>query len=405
MLTKDLLKYSVTRQRRIFPRFLDTHNKQLLAVAQELIDIYTTGNGLSMEELGEMTHPVVTAYRSPVVAKGLNKLLLNRCRFKESEEALPDLRMRVFSITNTLLKEPGFDQLSVFRDELAKRCDSDAETLSQQLYSDLPIRQPLISLKPIEAEMLLHRYNTAQVQGLLIRAASMDLEIDEPDVGLRREILRFLRFFRLLATIRKTGTSRVSITIDGPMSLLQNSQKYGFQMACFFPAVCALSNWQLTASIKISQRPARLELDHTTGLKTHFTRISGYRPDSFSHFADNFEQLDSPWRIRKNPPLLDLGQQEIIVPDFTFKHPDQGVVHLEMFHRWHAAALNRRLKTVSQNRKKKQIPLLIGVDRFLSKDKATKSVLDGSPWFQEHGVLFNDFPTVKSILKGLKSFL
>ncbi|MBF0399806.1 MAG: DUF790 family protein [Magnetococcales bacterium] len=421
MLTKDLLRFD-QRSQKVYPRFLDTQNKNWQEVAQSLAAIYESGSGYSREELGELALPVLNSARSPLVAKGLNKLLLDRCTFQESDAELETFRMQVFTQAARQFCSPaaagcpsggGSNNLETFRQRVADSLQMEPEALSARLYADLPARQSLLSFTPTVPEQLLHRYNLAQAQGLLWFAKQLVIETDEPEVGIRRQFFRRLKFFRLLARISRTPTGLFRIQLDGPLSLFENGRSYGLLLANFLPAVCALSRWrvqadiELPASLQAARQPGGtvlLELDHATGLKSHLTYTSSYVPEAFERFASAFGELSQEWKIQQNSELLELNKQDWVVPDFSFRHVTGRIVHLELFHRWHAGPLQRRLQSLDSSHRA-QPSLAIGVDRSLTKQGESGAVLHASAWYQQHGFAFNLFPPVKRVMAALDGFL
>ncbi|MBF0370628.1 MAG: DUF790 family protein [Magnetococcales bacterium] len=403
MLTRDLLRYA-TQSRRILPRFVDPKNQNLINLIKELIGLYSEGKGQSREELGEVIQPILNAYRSPLIAKGLNKLLLNRCDFQEAEEGLDLFRLGVFETASKRLAEKGMGDLEKYREVVAGDVNIDPDQLGVRLFSDLPDRQPLAQFRTITPQALAHRYNMAQVQGLLLNADRLEVEFQEPGLSKRRQLFRYLRFHRLLVRIQKMGDGSYHLTLDGPLSLLQNTRKYGFQLALFFPALVAMSRWRIEAWIKMKgqRQELSLSMDETSGLVTHLTQMSGYIPEEFEVFQKSFKKGAKGWHIKNNAPLLDLGKQEVAAPDFSFQHDDGTLTHLELFHAWHKAPLIRRLESMGQAKKKP--PLIIGVDRALSKEKEVSEMLEKDPWFDKNGFLFNQFPPVKRVIGVLEVF-
>lgn len=426
MLTRELLRFE-QRNQKIYPRFIDTQNKNWQEVARSLAAVYEASSGYSQEELGELTLPILNVARSPLVAKGLNKLLLDRCTFQETDAELEPFRMQVFTEAAQQFCPPtergstqkgGSNNLETFRQSVAATFNMDPDSLSARLYADLPARQTLLSFTPAAPEQVLHRYNLAQAQGLLWWAKQLTIETDEPSVGIRRQFFRRLKFFRLLARITRTAAGLFQIQLDGPLSLFENGRTYGLLLANFLPAVCALSRWRIQAEIHVPSNiaqttapnnrytggPAHLELDHATGLKAYLTQTSSYVPEAFERFATEFGQKISAWTIQKDPELLELNKQEWVVPDFSFRHESGPVVHLELFHRWHAGALLRRLQSLATPRR--AMPLLaIGVDRALTKQAENDAALQGSEWYQQHGFAFNVFPPVQRVAACLDGFL
>ncbi|MBF0132331.1 MAG: DUF790 family protein [Magnetococcales bacterium] len=410
MLTKELLRFDRRRDGRIIPRLVDTNNRVTLDLAAEMIDIYAQAQenqGLSREELLELVQPAMDASRSALIAKGLNKLLLDRCEFCEPDPRLEEIRMEAFKESTRQLTAATVGRLEVFREGVAQALGMTAEVLTAALFSDLSNRQTLKSFDPLMPERLLHRYNMAQVQGLLLGASHLDLEIIDPDVGRLRQFFRHLKFFRLLATIEQEKSGHFHIRLDGPLSLFDQVRKYGIQFASILPAICHLEKWNLSAEVRPNgQAKGMMQLDQDYGLVSHYSRQKAYVPPEFELFAMQFAEEATDWTLVPDTETLRLEGSDLIVADFTFRHTSKRVVHLEMFHRWHVSPLHRRLLQLETPPKTKKHPnLAIAVDRHLAKDPQTAQKLEQSPHFQRHGFLFNEFPVVKRALKSLESFL
>ena len=146
--------------------------------------------------------------------------------------------------------------------------ESPIEDLATKLFSDLPENQRILRFRSFSPERLLHRYNSALVQWLLLHAHAVTIRTKQQDTKAWRQFFRHLRFHQLLAQIERKRGGVFSITVDGPMSLFQQTKKYGLSLASFFPAVLHLHEWQLAADIHLRNRkPKRLRLDHTAGLR------------------------------------------------------------------------------------------------------------------------------------------
>ncbi|MBF0296388.1 MAG: DUF790 family protein [Magnetococcales bacterium] len=406
MLTRDLLRFD-RRKERLTPRFVDAGSQLLQNLVRDLAAVYVTGEGQTREELAEAVLPLIHASRSQQIAKGLNKLLLERCTFQESLEELAAERLLTFQAAARHLRSEAQNDLTAYRLAVARdRGSEDPDRLAEGLHADLPVRQPLLSFDPIEPEPLLDRYNLALAQGPLYWSDRLTLEIWEPDTGRRRQFFRYLKWFQLLARISPVPeiTNGFVLELDGPLSLFDVPRKYGLKLAGFLPAVCALYRWKLRARVRLGDLPpATLELDDTLGLKSHFAHDATYIPDEFATFEAKFRQEVADWEIQPHTPLLDLGAQEMAVPDFSFRERSGArVVHLELLHRWHGAHLARRLARLDAM----ESPpcLAIGIDRALLKQPANESVLQSSAWFQAHGFPFNQFPPVKRVVAALESF-
>ncbi|MBF0157402.1 MAG: DUF790 family protein, partial [Magnetococcales bacterium] len=250
MLTRDLLRFNLHKGE-IFPRFVDVANRNLETLAQELIEVYSLGTGQSSEEIAESVQPLINAYRSPLIAKGINKLLLDRCSFQEPDPDHDRFRLELFTRSAHYLRQGGHGDLGHFRAAVATHFSMEPDHLAERLFADLPARQPLLTFKPIEPKALLERYNLAQAQGLLCLSTGMTVEIQETKVTRSRQLLRYLKFFRLMATVRPLPKGAFRIIVDGPLSLFHNTQKYGLLLASFLPAVCKMARWHMEAEVRL----------------------------------------------------------------------------------------------------------------------------------------------------------
>ncbi|MBF0141674.1 MAG: DUF790 family protein [Magnetococcales bacterium] len=407
MLTKELLRFNRRRDGRILPRFIDTKSRDYLNLAEELITIYSQSIGLGHDEINEIIQPVMDASRSSLIAKGINKLLLDRCEFLEPDPKLEEIRWATFKEAAQLLSAPIVGHLETFREGVAQAMGMTTDTLTTTLFSDLANRQTLQSFRPLKGQQVLHRYNMALAQGLLLGTTHLELEIVSPDVGRLRQFFRQLKFFRLLATICPLAPDHYHIILDGPLSLFDMVRKYGLQFASILPAVCHLEKWSLKAEVRpAGQGAGQLLLDQDSGLVSHYSASSSYVPPEFARFATQFTTEATDWTILPEVHPLHLEANDLIVADFTFRHISKLTVHMELFHRWHKAPLLRRLSQLETSKKRKSTPnLVVAVDRSLAKNPEITEKLQESPYFQKFGLPFNEFPSVKRVVKTLESFL
>lgn len=128
--------------------------------------------------------------------------------------------------------------------------------MASDIYGDLPDNERLTGWRPLYPAELLHRYNIALVQGLLVYADDLEVTAADSNPAELRRLFKYLRFFRLLAEIRRLkpkgkGKVAVGMKISGPFSIFANTRKYALQLAAFFPALVNLESWSLSAEIRL----------------------------------------------------------------------------------------------------------------------------------------------------------
>ncbi len=144
------------------------------------------------EKLEDSTKRVLDAFPgNAIVGRGLEKLLLDRTEFDtEAKTELSEFREKISSCSSTLLRGRGEVSLrgievgggvclEEYRKAVAQDFGISTTELGSQLYGDLPPFQQVLSFRKMSAEGLLHRYNCAQIQGLLLRCEAMTIRLPE----------------------------------------------------------------------------------------------------------------------------------------------------------------------------------------------------------------------------------
>ena len=400
MLTRDLVRFNL-QGAQVKPAFIDPADPALQQVAENLLVVFRSVVGKTRSRLEKESKLILeTASTSSVFARGLEKLLFDRVEFNAAaDEDLIAWRNQLFLQTSRLLSEDSFAKVETYHQAIAHQRGSPAGDLATRLFSDLPENQPATRFRSLSAERLLHRYNCALVQWLLLRTHALTIATRQHDAKTWRQLLRRLRFHQLLAEIHKDRSGHFKITVDGPMSLFQLSKRYGLSLAAFFPALLHLAEWKLTAEIHLKNRkPKRLILDHRSGLRPYSGQALAHIPEEIALFQRLFHGQETHWKLVPPDDFVLLPGDAYGFPDFIAVHPSGQRVALELFHPWHGAPLSYRLRQLGSL---DQTPLLVGVDRKLARDPNIARQLDDSPYFQKWGFLFRDMPSPNVVLEKL----
>ncbi|NMA47883.1 MAG: DUF790 family protein [Lentisphaerae bacterium] len=414
MLTKDLIRCRIERGR-LKPQFVPVDDPEALALAGDLLEPYRLPDGPRRCDIDEMTDPICKGARDVIFAKGLKKILDDQADFAAGDDYdYPAARRRLFAHAAQLLRSPERLTEDEYRRRLALVAAGEPLLTEERLYADLPENERLRAFRNLTARQLLERYNCGLVQGLLLRASAMEIGVDARDASKLRRLFKYLKFFRLLCrlygdvaatddTAAAGADALLQVRIEGPASIVTESKRYGLQLACFFPAVCALARWRLRADVEWKGRTRELVLDESSGLVNHYHNFTAYVPDEIKLFHRHFADTVSAWTIVTHTPFLAGPGNELIFPDLSFANSDGELMHLELFHRWHAGPLRERLDFL---RRQPTLPLLLGVDRSLCrKSSALETELTTDPAFVDRVFLFRDYPTVERTRKCLEKAL
>ncbi len=412
MLTKDLLRYK-TQNGQILPQFVNPADNRLLGIAEQLIAVFEESPDKPRATLLESSKHIIDSTPGTLIVKrGLEKLLLDRTEFDTTpNEALIAFRQKLFTETSRLLSQETFEnyadyQGKVLAESQPEIAPTDGADLTAKLYADLPSHQQVLTFKTLSAEHLLHRYNTAQVQGLLLHSNSLTLKLADSMTAELRQLFKYLRFNQLLSTIRKEE-ERYQITVDGPLNLFYKTKRYGMNLANFFVAVLHQPKWELTAEIQFRNTQSRntgwrLSLDESCGIKPISQQFLAYIPEDIQLFQTMLGNKTDDWQIRPGSQFLPLPGDLYCFPDYQLVHKSGVETAIELFHPWHQGHLIARLNTLAEQ---KHVSLILGVSKALEKKPLIADALAASAYFSQFGFTFREVPTIRTLLPILNALV
>ncbi len=410
MLTKDLLRYKI-QNGQIYPEFVNPNDNKLLTIADQLITVFEESTDKARSTLLEASkHIIDSTPGTPLIKRGLEKLLLDRTEFDTApNEELIAFRQKLFTETSRLLSQEQFLDYADYQQKVGQIAGNESQPgaeLSDRLYADLPSCQPILSFKTLSAEHLLHRYNTAQVQGLLLHCNSLTLNLTDSMTAELRQLFKYLRFNQLLSTIRKEKVENeelFQITVDGPLNLFYKTKRYGMNLANFFVAVLHQPKWELTAEVQFrNKRRSRLYLNESCGIKPISQQFLAYIPEDIQLFQEMLRNKTDDWQIRPGSQFLPLPGDFYCFPDYQLTHTSGVEVAIELFHPWHQGHLLARLNTLAEQT---DTSLILGVSKELEKKSIIAEALEASTYFSQFGFTFRDVPTMGALLPILNSLV
>jgi predicted nuclease of restriction endonuclease-like RecB superfamily len=209
-----------------------------------------------------------------------------------------------------------------------------------------------------------------------------------------------LRFHQLLATIRRDEHDNYWIAVDGPLNLFYKTQKYGLNLALFFPALLHQQDWELRAEIEFKRRRKyHLALDKSSGLQPYSHQFLAYVPEEIRLFQETFHQKAQGWQIIPAANFVPLEGEFYCFPDYTLQHASGAEISLELFHPWHASHLTMRLEQLERT---KTPPLIIGVSKVLLNEALAAQTVENSAYFEQYGFVFREMPTADKVLPILQ---
>lgn len=354
MLTGKQVRVRVVKTK-LLPQYIHADNRDWKTVAEQLLFVYRDAVGRTRGEIEEELSGLVGDGPTQLVHQGLAKLLEDRCEFEVASDFPPDqIRETVFRVSSRVRTETAkagaeYDRASVLT-EAAAELDMTAQQLDAGLFADLKDEQRVITFDDCTPTQLLHRYNVALAQAVLLRSTGMEVRVWGETPARFRQLFRAVKFHRLIGSIRSTDGNGYTITLDGPLSLFSSTQKYGLQLALFLPVLLHCKAFDLTAKVRWGTVKAEktFTLGGTDGLKTHLPDFGVHTPREVKLFEENFRNNVANWTISDDPNPIPV-EGTTWVPDFTLTHTPTGKqVFVEVVGFWRKVDVEQHYKRLKR---------------------------------------------------------
>jgi predicted nuclease of restriction endonuclease-like RecB superfamily len=378
MLTGRLVRVRQRRQS-VQPCYIDVADVAYQDLAARLLEVFRRGVGRRRSELLEEAQVWCRSAPQPVVAQGLLKLLEDRCTFAAGNIHPPpaELRQAVFQAaarhwqekrqentftlggnTGEIASSPAgargrpgrWDRAAVLQ-EVAEALGVTPAVLEEGLFADLRAEQRLQHFRDLTPQRLLQRYNVALVQAVLLRAVCLKVVIRQETPQRYRQLLRQIKFHRLVCDLEAAPPDGYCLHLDGPLSLFVATQKYGLQLALFVPALLLCRDFELEAELRWGRqrRAKRFFLSAQDGLVSHYPDTGVYIPADLRDFVTLFRKKIADWDIQEMTELLPLGDT-FWAPDYRLVHrASSQVVYLDVLGFWRRASVERHLERLRRH--------------------------------------------------------
>jgi uncharacterized protein len=219
------------------------------------------------------------------------------------------------------------------------------------LFADLKSEQRLMRFEDITPERLLQRYNVALAQAVLLRAVRVHITIRNEPPQRYRQLLRRIKFHRLVCEVERLTPETYQLHLDGPLSLFTATQKYGLQLAFFLPALLHCHDFELKADLRWSaqRKPKQFTLTPRDGLVSHQADSGVYVPPEMAMFVELFHKRAADWEIHEETEIFPLGSG-FWVPDYRLTHrATEQTVLLEVLGFWRRSSAEQHLTRLRQH--------------------------------------------------------
>jgi predicted nuclease of restriction endonuclease-like RecB superfamily len=351
MLTKDLLRYRV-EDGRIQPTFLDPESLRYAQATRDLIEIFDHHLEKSQRELAESIETYAARRTDYRIIRGLARVIMGFAEFEDPKTDARALRTAVFERAASVwpvvrggASPPGVDRGRIL-EEVANQAGIPVAQLENDLYADLPERRRLQRLAaPREPEALIARYNMELARGLLYWAERMTIDVEDS----YQDVFRYIKLCRLMHTITRRAQG-YRIELDGPLSLLRGTTRYGLKMAVFLPALALCQTWRMEAVIVKRGERLIFSLDERSDLVSHFRRFPAFDSQLERDFATDFQRTfprhSHEWSLTRADAVIPVERNEVMIPDFTLRDRGGQEIYLEIVGFWTQEYLSKKIAKV-----------------------------------------------------------
>ena len=377
MLTGKLVRVRYARDR-ILPYYLDVRDESWQQVAEQLLDMFRGIAGRSRGEVEEMIDETFGDDANTLVPRGLAKLLEDRCDFEVAAELPPEkLRLTLFREATAFrhgdaLEEghalPPFDRQAVL-ERAAAALGATPDEIDRSLFADLKSEARLVNFKDMSADRLLQRYNVALAQAVLLRATRVHVTINDEPPQRYRQLLRQLKFHRLLCEMERVGANSYALHIDGPLSLFSSTNKYGAQLAKYLPTVLLVKSFEVKAELRwgAQKKEKTFTITPKDKLVSHAADSGMWVPPELGMFVESFRKRIDDWELHEETEVYPLGNV-FWVPDFRLVHKkSKKEVLLEVLGFWRKHQAERHLRFLQRFANR---PFLLAVSDSLHIEEA-----------------------------------
>lgn len=338
-------------------------NEEQIAIADEIIKTFKEYQGKKQGELSEVLDEFEEGLNYRFI-RGLRILLERRCKFESISPLNPiEVRRIVFEESNKLGVVTNEEKRVKVLNTASSILGVTVDQLEESLWADYESEQILVEFNEIEPIKLLKWYNLSLAQTLLFGATNLEITIKAG----YQEIFRAIKYYKLMYTAESRDGSFI-INIDGPVSLLKLTERYGTSMAKVLPTIISWKGWRIKANILrkgLQKNPRIYEfiMDEMEGDKL-MTRNIVEKEQFDSRVEENFYHrfiaLKTGWKITREPEPLISGLT-VMVPDFGFEK--EGIkIFMEIVGFWTEKYLERKIAKLEKINQE----LILAVDENLA---------------------------------------
>jgi uncharacterized protein len=404
MLPTELLRVRVSgKMSQIRPIFYDYEKNNELSLPSKIIKIFEemAKKKLSKANIDENLSKIEAKYTDYKLVRGICQLLEQRCVYESPSKTFSDsrnnntinatyLRRKIFEESSRIGYPLTEDERKRILQKVALKNNLTIDELELAMWNDLDKNKYLKNFDSLSPLQLVVWYNISILQTLLLNCVKLEFSVYG---GFNwKKILRKIKQLGLMyflyhesnldsepinqtknqdMVLNGKKNKRVICTVDGPLSILRLTDRYGLAMAKLIPLIIFTENWSIDAVIlrksisgikksyrfQLSNKDKDLPLFDASSIHLESepnsepnVSFNKYGVDSFDSnvekkFMDKFLNFSTGWKLTREPDPLILSDGKAFIADFAFEK--YGIkVYLEIVGFWTKDYLKRKLEKI-----------------------------------------------------------
>lgn len=453
MLPIELLRVRISSKlNQIRPVFYDSQEKNQLLLVVKLVKMFEQmgTEGVSKAKLDENILEIEAKYTDYKLVRGICHLLEQRCVYALPGRTFPhggnnnamnaiNLRRKIFEESSRNGYPATEDERKQILQKFATESDLTTDELEIAMWADLDKNKYLKNFESLSPLQLISWYNISILQSLLLNCIKLEFSVYGGFSW--KKILRKIKQLGLMyflfhennlesesnkqtrnqeMVFNSKKDKRVICTVEGPLSIVRLTDKYGTAMAKLIPLIIFTDIWSIDAIIlrksisgvrktyrfQISNKDKDLPLFDASKVQpqseSNMNSGSIYKNaiDNFDSivekkFMDKFLKFSIGWNLIREPDPLILSNGKAFIPDFVFEK--YGIkVYLEIVGFWTSEYLKRKLEKIKDLLNTKSatsvgadLLIVANIDNYIS-ENGDKTMIDSifSKYIARNNLIF-----------------
>jgi predicted nuclease of restriction endonuclease-like RecB superfamily len=403
MLPTELLRVRISgKVNQIRPVFYAYEKDDKLSLPSKIIRIFEemADKQISKANVDANLSKLEAKYTDYKLVRGICHLLEQRCVYASPGKISSDsrnnntsaiyLRRKIFEESSRIGYPITENERKQILETVASKNNLTIDELEVAMWNDLDKNKYLKNFDSLSPLQLVAWYNISILQTLLLNCVELVFSVYG---GFNwKKILRKIKQLGLMyflyyesnvelesnnqtknqdVVLNGKNDKRVICAVDGPLSIVRLTDRYGVAMAKLVPLIIFTELWSIDAtilrkSISGAKKTYRFQLSHKDkdlplfdASNTHFRPESNSEPalsfnkydmDNFDSnverkFMDKFLKFSTGWKLTREPDPLILSDGKAFIPDFVFEK--YGIkVYLEIVGFWTKEYLKRKLEKI-----------------------------------------------------------